>query len=84
MSSGCHGKLEKPRLHSGSSYFALSENKEARSESELMIICKRYGEEIHLKEKDSRKGTLEFFLRVGDGNSRMLCKITNSITGTFT
>ena len=24
MSSGCHGKLEKPRLHSGSSYFVFA------------------------------------------------------------
>ena len=26
MSSGCHGKLEKPRLHSGSSYFVFAVN----------------------------------------------------------
>ena len=53
------------KARSALSYFVLSENKEARSESQLMIICKRYGEGIHLKEKDSRKGNIRFFVLGG-------------------
>ena len=63
----------------GSFYFVLSENEKARSESQLIVICKRHGEGFYLKKERLQKKKIRKIVWVGDGNSRTLCETRDPV-----